>query len=52
MPFILNVVISTQGYYFEGIHKVLLLIGLIVVVALFVVGRIVMVRRRTRRGGR
>ncbi|XVQ06582.1 hypothetical protein ACQP1W_28470 [Spirillospora sp. CA-255316] len=52
MPFFFDVLISALGYYFEAGHKVLLLLGLIVVVAVLVVGRIVLVRRRTGRGGR
>ncbi|HEX2317036.1 MAG TPA: hypothetical protein VHJ17_25035 [Thermomonospora sp.] len=43
---------AALGYYFETVHLVLLLVGLIVVVALLVVWRIAQVRRRARRGGR
>lgn len=52
MPFILDVVISAQGYYLEAIHIVLLLLGLIALAAVLVMWRIVLVRRRARRGGR
>lgn len=52
MSFILDAVISALGYYFEAVHIVLLLIGLIAVAAVLVVWRIVLVRRRARRGGR
>lgn len=52
MLFISAVVIGAPNRYFDSVHKVLLLLGLIVVVAVLVVLRIVLVRRRTGRGGR
>jgi hypothetical protein len=52
MLFILEVMSGTPAYYFETIHKVLLVIGLVVVVSVLMVWRIVLVRRRGRRGGR
>ncbi|MBA9002997.1 MULTISPECIES: hypothetical protein [Thermomonospora] len=52
MSFILGVVISALAYYLEAIHIVMLSLGLIALVALLVVWRIVMVRRRARRGRR
>lgn len=50
MLFTWDVVIGAPGHYFSAGHKALLLIGLIVLVALFVVLRIFYVRRHGRRG--
>lgn len=41
-----------MAYYFGAVQKVLVSIGFVVVVAVLVIARIVVVRRRTGRGGR
>ncbi|MFI0409238.1 hypothetical protein [Actinomadura sp. 3N508] len=52
MLFVIKAVISASAYYFEAVHKILLSIGVVAVVAVLVVGRIVVVRRRARKGRR
>jgi hypothetical protein len=52
MLLISDVMIGLSAYYFEGLHKILIGVGLVAVVAVLVVLRIVMTRRRARRGGR
>jgi Flp pilus assembly protein TadB len=52
MLFIPEVMIALSPYYFEGLHKIMIAIGLVVVVVVLVVIRIVMTRRRARRSDR